>query len=305
MEAEKIIPFNKKDEKIQAVLDKIAVSGGDLKDLNESEKATYYAYFCETVGLNPVTQPLSYMTLKGKLTLYAKKDCTDQLRSLKKISCVIVSREFTPGGDVFQVTAQAITPDGRKDESIGAVSVMKYDESKKTMVKQTGEELANSLMKAETKSKRRVTLSICGLGMLDESELDTIPGHTVEEPSHKLDLFKPEIKPVQNNNNSEIKTAQPVEQANSLETKEPEQEKESEQEANKGITTFRVLAGVRKNKENKTYYVLVNGKEKYFVNNESDIKVLDAYPELTDLNLTGTVTEVGGSLLLSNITAKK
>jgi hypothetical protein len=29
-------------------------------------------------------------------------------------------------------------------------------------------------MKAESKAKRRVTLSICGLGMLDESETDTI-----------------------------------------------------------------------------------------------------------------------------------
>ena len=31
-------------------------------------------------------------------------------------------------------------------------------------------------MKAETKAKRRVTLSICGLGMLDETEVETIPG---------------------------------------------------------------------------------------------------------------------------------
>ena len=30
-------------------------------------------------------------------------------------------------------------------------------------------------MKAETKSKRRVTLRLCGLGMLDESEVETIP----------------------------------------------------------------------------------------------------------------------------------
>jgi hypothetical protein len=31
-------------------------------------------------------------------------------------------------------------------------------------------------MKCETKAKRRVTLSICGLGMLDETELETISG---------------------------------------------------------------------------------------------------------------------------------
>jgi hypothetical protein len=38
-----------------------------------------------------------------------------------------------------------------------------------------GDALANALMKAETKAKRRVTLSIAGLGWLDETELETIP----------------------------------------------------------------------------------------------------------------------------------
>jgi hypothetical protein len=39
-----------------------------------------------------------------------------------------------------------------------------------------GEALANALMKAETKAKRRVTLSISGLGMLDETEAEDLPG---------------------------------------------------------------------------------------------------------------------------------
>jgi hypothetical protein len=34
-----------------------------------------------------------------------------------------------------------------------------------------GEALANAYMKSETKAKRRVTLSIMGLGLLDESEI--------------------------------------------------------------------------------------------------------------------------------------
>jgi hypothetical protein len=56
-------------------------------------------------------------------------------------------------------------PDGRTDESLGAVSLVGLE----------GEALANSLMKAETKAKRRVALSICGLGMLDETEVEAIP----------------------------------------------------------------------------------------------------------------------------------
>ena len=38
-----------------------------------------------------------------------------------------------------------------------------------------GEAKANAVMKAETKAKRRVTLSICGMGWVDESEIDSIP----------------------------------------------------------------------------------------------------------------------------------
>ena len=36
-----------------------------------------------------------------------------------------------------------------------------------------GERLANAMMKCEIKAKRRVTLSICGLGMFDEAELES------------------------------------------------------------------------------------------------------------------------------------
>ena len=39
-------------------------------------------------------------------------------------------------------------------------------------------------MKAKTKAKRRVTLSICGLGILDESEADTMPGAVTVDVAH-------------------------------------------------------------------------------------------------------------------------
>ena len=136
---------------------------GDLALLQPEERARYYSTVCQSVGLNPLTKPFEYITLNGKLTLYARKDATDQLRSLRGVSVTIVSRERVD--DVYVVTARATMPDGRVDESIGAVFLGKV----------TGEALANALMKTETKAKRRVTLSICGLGMLDETEVETIP----------------------------------------------------------------------------------------------------------------------------------
>lgn len=139
------------------------ILGGDLSKLQPTERMEYYRQVCESLALNPLTQPFAYITLNGKLTLYARKDATEQLRKRDEISVIIVSRELTDG--VYVVTARATTPTGRTDESIGAVSI----EGLK------GEAKANAMMKCETKAKRRVTLSICGLGMLDETEVSSVP----------------------------------------------------------------------------------------------------------------------------------
>jgi hypothetical protein len=74
-------------------------------------------------------------------------------------------------GDLLIVTARASTPDGRTDEEIGVVSL--NDNAGKPL---TGEGLANAMMRGVTKAKRRVTLSICGLGWLDETEVGSVPG---------------------------------------------------------------------------------------------------------------------------------
>ncbi len=136
---------------------------GDLSKLPPEERLSYYKHVCTSLGLNPLTQPFAYITLNGKLQLYARKDCTEQLRNLHSVSVKIIARELVE--DCYIVTSNARMASGREDESIGAVSIMGLK----------GEARANAMMKAETKSKRRVTLSICGLGMLDETEVETIP----------------------------------------------------------------------------------------------------------------------------------
>lgn len=141
---------------------------GDLSKLSAEERVSYYNNVCGSVGLNPLTRPLEYIVLNGKMVLYAKKDCTEQLRKIHKVSLTIVSRELLEG--VYMVVASASLPDGRKDESIGAVPIQNLK----------AVDMANAIMKAETKSKRRVTLSICGLGFLDESEIETIPSKAVQ-----------------------------------------------------------------------------------------------------------------------------
>lgn len=155
-------PMTRYTDEAASIMERVLVVG-DLSKLQPMERVQLYNQTCKTLGLNPLTRPFEYINLNGKLTLYARKDATDQLRAMRGVSVAITHREHIEG--VLMVTARATLPDGRNDESIGAVSIGGLK----------GEALANAYMKAETKAKRRVTLSICGLGWLDESEVASVP----------------------------------------------------------------------------------------------------------------------------------
>jgi len=137
---------------------------GDLSGLSETERMDYYFRFCEHLGLDPVTRPFDLLNLSGKLVLYAHKGCTDQLRKKYGVSVTDLRGETIQ--DCYRVTALGRDHTGRTDASTGVVKVGGL----------LGDNYANAVMKAETKAKRRLTLSLCGLGMLDESEIETIPG---------------------------------------------------------------------------------------------------------------------------------
>lgn len=152
-----------------AAIEKALISG-DLSKLNIDQRLSYYKQVCESVGLNPLTRPFDYIQLNGKLQLYALKAAADQLRKIYGVS--VYKLEKQKMDDLYVVTAYARDKDGREDSSTGAVVLGNLK----------GEMLANALMKAETKAKRRVTLSICGLGLLDETEVASIPGATKTTP---------------------------------------------------------------------------------------------------------------------------
>ena len=151
----------------QSAIDQSAIEkcllDGDLKDLNPDQRLSYYKQVCETVGLNPLTKPFQYITLNGKLQMYALKGATDQLRKIHNINCKITNRENIE--DIHTVTIEVKDRHGRIDEDIGFAKIAGLK----------GDMLGNALSKAVTKAKRRATLSICGLGMLDETEIASIP----------------------------------------------------------------------------------------------------------------------------------
>lgn len=162
------------------------VLNGDLSKMNEVQKVDYYNSFCRHLKLNPLTQPFQIINMKGKLVMYARKDATDQLRKIYGVSVTDVVKEEVSG--IYMVTVKGKDKSGREDAAIGAVTINGLQ----------GEALANAIMKAETKAKRRFTLSICGLGILDETE--------VEDASNVI--------PEQKNNNVNIDVIDPTNQSN-------------------------------------------------------------------------------------------
>ena len=139
------------------------VAGGDCSRLSPAQKIAYYTARCEAAGLDPRAQPFAFVKLSGREVLYAQKAASDQLAAKHGVRMTIVSQTTEDGIRVVTVRAEA--KDGRVTEEIGALPVKGL----------SGEALSNAMMKCVTKAKRRAILSLCGLGMLDETEVESIP----------------------------------------------------------------------------------------------------------------------------------
>lgn len=172
------IPSKAPDPKPPSIED--VLMRGDLSSLTQDQRLEYYNRVCQSLGLNPLTRPFDYLTLNGKLTLYARRDAADQLRKINGISVEIVSQDFANG--LLAVHVRAKDKDGRSDEDVGVVALPETAR---------GEIAANLHMKAVTKAKRRVTLSLSGLGFLDETEVADIPPEAKKiqapEPTYPTD----------------------------------------------------------------------------------------------------------------------
>jgi hypothetical protein len=143
---------------------------GDLSGLNEQQKKNYYLFRCRQVGLDAAAKPFDLLKLNGKEILYANAGATQQLCAIHKLSTQITHRERID--DIYVVSVRVTGADGRVSENQGAVSVGNA----------RGDALANAILKSTTKAIRRAVLAHCGLGMMDETEVETIPGAVRASP---------------------------------------------------------------------------------------------------------------------------
>jgi len=196
--------MNKEISEINKNAIESALMDGDLSKLSPDEKLAHYQSVCETIGLNPLTQPFQYITLNGKLKMYALKGATDQLRKIYSINCLITNNEKTE--DIHIITVKVTDSKGRTDEDMGFAKVAGLK----------GDMLGNAILKAVTKAKRRATLSMCGLGMLDEDEIKTIKEDTgsgwgKKEPKDINAKLEEQVKELQSKTGDAAKVAKVVE----------------------------------------------------------------------------------------------
>lgn len=170
------------DARTQSRVIESLVLRGDLSGLAPQDRARFYVQMCEGLGLNPSAQPFAFLRLNGKEVLYATRGATDQLAAIHRINREIVDGPKVidlAGTKLVYAVCRASHPNGRVETATATVPLV---------------DPMNVLMKAETKAKRRATLSILGLGLLDEMELETIPAN-VQEPGGGVDFSQLSSQP--------------------------------------------------------------------------------------------------------------
>ena len=149
---------------LDEILADVVAAGKDTTALSRDHRAAMLTGLARRLGLNPLSNAVMFLKTNGRETLYVTKQGTDQIAAREKLC-----RETIKGPEVIEIEKRRVVfcqvrathPDGRSEVSTATLLLT---------------DPVNDLMKCETKAKRRATLSVCGLGLLAEDEIETIPG---------------------------------------------------------------------------------------------------------------------------------
>ena len=149
---------------LEELLAQAHADGKDTRSLEPADRKAVLVGLARKLGLNPMSNAVMFLLTNGRETLYVTKQGTDQIAAAARLQ-----RETIKGPEVVTIEGRKLVfcqvrathPDGRSEVSTATLALM---------------DPVNDLMKCETKAKRRATLSVCGLGLLAEDEIETIPG---------------------------------------------------------------------------------------------------------------------------------
>ena len=159
----------------EGALEKVILQG-DLSGLTNVERVIYNNKLCESLGINPLTKPIDYIRQGNRLSAFVNSQGMSQLRKLHRVSTTITDRSFLDK-DTYQVIALASTAAGRSEESSAIICLV--GKNGKSL---TGQDRANKMMATETKAKRRASLGLLGLPLLENNSEGKIETSTTYDP---------------------------------------------------------------------------------------------------------------------------
>lgn len=172
-------PLAQREEDSEVITEEVMADllSGDIASLTRTQRNKFLWRLAKGLGLNPLTKPFDLIVLNNKLTVYANRTASDQLRKKHGISTevlyqgpLVLGYEDAEGlkpitrDDVYVVQVRLRDKDGREEIGTGCVGIANL----------SGEALGNAIMKCHTKATRRGTLAMCGLGFLDEMEVASV-----------------------------------------------------------------------------------------------------------------------------------
>lgn len=152
-----IVPLRQREPLPDEVV--LAIAAGNIAPLEPRMRAVAIRAICEDGNLPVSLSPVILIPGDGgALKPYVTSIGASWVADNKRVSTKVLATGTESG--VYFVRMLAVAGDGRSVEDVGAVSVQG----------QTGQNLANSWMKAHTKAYRRAVLRLAGLPLTDEDE---------------------------------------------------------------------------------------------------------------------------------------
>lgn len=154
----------------------------DFSGLTPPERAVLLLELCRKHALDPLSKPFGFLTVDGRVLLYAFKAASDGISKARGLT--VLSKETQDlGGGAMIYTVWVADQDYLKS---GGTSGRKRCDVGVVPAGLQGTALANAHKKAMTQALRRAILGLEAPGFLDESETEDIPGarplESIEKP---------------------------------------------------------------------------------------------------------------------------
>src|SRR6056297_3595035 len=138
------------------------VRTGDVSHMSDKQKNEIIVGMCKHLRIDPAMKPIDIIPSAGGEKLYLNHTATDMIAQSHNLSRKLHNLEFMFDNTIALLRAE-VTNGDREETGFAAITIGRFEGGK--LVPQRGEELANTLMKLQTKALRRATLAFCSAGV--------------------------------------------------------------------------------------------------------------------------------------------